>query len=414
MLVSRSVKEGIENMTDPLNVCLEKKGGYDLPDSPGSVGWVKPQRLLLADSNNPLPLDCGATIAPVTVEYETYGTLNAKKNNAIFILHALSGDAHAAGWDADWEKDNRPWRRDRPGWWDSSIGPGKAFDTNRYFVVCANILGSCYGTTGPCEINPVSGKPYGLDFPVITVDDIVRLHVRLQDHLGIEKLLALAGGSLGGQQALAWTIGYPERVRSAIILASSARLGAQGLAFNAVGRQAIFKDPEFKNGQYYGGKHPDGGLELARMLGHITYLSYESMEGKFGRRFQNGTKPCFRLNGEFSVESYLEHQGRAFVQRFDANSYLYLTRAMDYYDAADYGNGDLTAAFSAMEAKLQLISYTSDWLYPPVAAREMARAAVANFRPVSYHEINSSYGHDAFLLETEKTAPLIESFLSSL
>ncbi len=401
-------------MTDPLNACLESKKGYDLPDSLYSVGWVNPQRVVLANSENPLPLDCGASLAPVIVEYETYGTLNSKKDNAIFILHALSGDAHAAGWDATWERESRPWRSDRPGWWDSSIGPGKVFDTKRYYVICANILGSCYGTTGPWATNPLTGKPYGLDFPVITVEDIVRLQVRLQDHFGIEKLLAVAGGSLGGQQALTWAINYPERVRSAIILASSARLGAQGLAFNAVGRQAIFKDPHFNNGQYYEGKHPDSGLELARMLGHITYLSYDSMENKFGRRLQSGNKPCFRLNGEFSVESYLEHQGRAFVQRFDANSYLYLTRAMDYYDASAYGNGDLKAAFSKMEAKLQLISFSSDWLYPPVAARELARAAVANYRPVSYHEITSSYGHDAFLLETDKITPLVDEFLCSI
>jgi homoserine O-acetyltransferase/O-succinyltransferase len=401
-------------MTDPLYASLEHKNRFDPPESALSVGWTRPQRILLADRDNPLLLECGAALTPVTVEYETYGVLSPAKDNAIFIMHALSGDAHAAGWDADWEKDNRPWRKDRPGWWDSAIGPGKTFDTNRYFVVCANILGSCYGTTGPWERNPDTGKPYGLDFPVVTVDDIVNLQVRLQDYLGIDKLLAAVGGSLGGQQALAWALRYPDRVRSAIIMAASARLGAQGLAFNAVGRQAIFNDPNFAGGQYYGGKHPDGGLELARMLGHITYLSYESMEGKFGRRFQNGDRPCFKLNNEFSVESYLAHQGKSFVQRFDANSYLYLTRAMDYYDAAEYGEGDLVEACSTLQAKLQLIAYSSDWLYPRGAIRELARAAVANYRPATYHEITSSYGHDAFLLETEKMAPLITAFLNSI
>ncbi len=401
-------------MTDPLNACQERKSGYDPADSPFSVGWTRPQRVVLADYDHPLPLDCGAEIAPVTVEYETYGQLSRKKDNAIFILHALTGDAHAAGWDAGWAEDNRPWRSDRPGWWDSAIGPGKLFDTNYYYIVCANILGSCYGTTGPWSINLLTGKPYGLDFPVITLDDIVRLQVRLQDYLGLDQLLALVGGSLGGQQALAWALRYPERTRAAIVLASSARLGAQGLAFNAVGRQAIFNDPHFNDGQYYSGPHPDGGLELARMLGHITYLSYESMEGKFGRRYQVGSGPGFRLNGEFSVESYLEHQGRAFVQRFDANSYLFLTRAMDYFDAAAYGDGDLTTAFSSLGARLQIIAFKSDWLYPPSTARELARAAAANFRPVSYHEISSSYGHDAFLLETEKLYPLVGSFLASL
>lgn len=401
-------------MTDPINACLEVKQEYDRPDSPSSVGWTRPNRVLLADRDNPLPLDCGAALAPVTIEYETYGRLSPARDNAIFILHALSGDAHAAGWDAHWEKDNRPWRKDRPGWWDSAIGPKKVFDTDRYFIICATVLGSCYGTTGPWERNPDTGKPYGLDFPVITIDDIVRLHVRLQDYLGIEKLLAVAGGSLGGQQALAWALKFPARVQSAIILAASARLGAQGLAFNAVGRQAIFNDPNFNDGQYYGGKHPDGGLELARMLGHITYLSYESMEGKFGRRLQEGNQPCFRLHRDFSVESYLEHQGKAFVQRFDANSYLYLTRAMDYYDAAVYGGGDLVEACATLQARLQLIAFSSDWLYPIISIRELARAAVANYRPASYHEIKSGYGHDAFLLETDKIKPLVASFLNTL
>lgn len=401
-------------MSDPLNACLEGIREDDGPESPGSVGWTRPCRVQLAAEDRPLSLDCGISLSPVTVEYETYGCLNDARDNAVFILHALTGDAHAAGWDETWRENKRPWREKRPGWWDNAIGPGKAFDTRRFFVICANILGSCYGTTGPSSENPSKGSPYGLDFPVFTVDDIVRLHVRLQDYLGIEKLLAVAGGSLGGKQALAWVLGYPDRVRSAIIMASAARLGAQGLAFNAVGRQAIFNDPHFQEGRYYGGTTPDGGLELARMLGHITYLSYQSMEDKFGRRLQQGERPCFRLNGEFSVESYLAHQGRAFVQRFDANSYLYLTRAMDYFDAAAYGGGDLTASFSALQAKLQLIAFSSDWLYPPVAARELARAAVANYRPVSYHEIASGYGHDAFLLETGRIAPLVTSFLETV
>lgn len=398
-------------MTDPLNVCLEKKAPYDLPGSPESVGWTSPKRVLLADRKNPLPLDCGVELAPVTVEYEAYGQLSAKKDNAVFILHALSGDAHAAGWDREWKKDNRPWRRDRPGWWDEMIGPGKAFDTNHLYIVCANLLGSCYGTTGPWSQNPSTGKPYGLDFPVVTVDDWVRLQVRLQDYLGLEQLLAVVGGSLGGQQALAWALNYPNRIKSAIILAASARLGAQGLAFNAVGRQAILNDPCFNNGNYYGSNAPAGGLELARMLGHITYLSAASMEGKFGRRYQNGKKPCYQLEDEFMVESYLAHQGRSFVNRFDANSYLYLTRAMDYFDAAACGGGNLEKACAAIRADLLLISYTSDWLYPPEATRTVARAVLAAGQPVSYIEIPSSYGHDAFLLETEKTAPLISSFL---
>ena len=398
-------------MTDPLNVCLQKKTPYDFPDSSRSVGWTRAKRVVLADEGNPLPLDCGARLAPVTVEYETYGTLSPARDNVIFILHALSGDAHAAGWDAQWEEDNRPWRKDRPGWWDEMIGPGKPFDTNQFFIVCANDLGSCYGTTGPWETNPLTGKPYALDFPVVTVDDWVRLQVRLQDYLGIDRLLAVAGGSLGGQQALAWTINYHGRVRSAIVMAASARIGAQGLAFNAVGRQAILNDPAFHNGDYYGSAPPNSGLELARMLGHITYLSSSSMDGKFGRRFQNGSQPCYRLNNEFSVESYLEHQGRAFVQRFDANSYLYLTRAMDYYDAAAPGGGDLAEACSSVEARMLLVSFSSDWLYPPLGTREVATALLANQKPVSYIEIPSDYGHDAFLLETEKMSTMVNSFL---
>ncbi len=398
-------------MTDPLNVCLEKKPRFDQPGSLSSVGWTRPQRVQLAARGNPLPLDCGAELNPVTVEYETYGELSPARDNAIFILHALSGDAHAAGWDAEWEVFKRPWRKNRPGWWDDTIGPGKTFDTNRYYVICANILGSCYGTTGPWDVNPVNGEPYGLDFPVVTVEDWVRLHVRLQNHLGIDKIFALVGGSLGGQQALAWARDYPDRVGAAVIMASAARLGSQGLAFNAVGRHAIMKDPNFREGRYYGLEAPAGGLELARMLGHITYLSYESMEGKFGRSFQYGSKPCYRLGNEFSVESYLEHQGRAFSNRFDANSYLYLTRAMDYFDAAAGYNGDLVAACRGIEAKMLLLSYSSDWLYPPGATAELAGALCSAGVDTAYHEIPSQYGHDAFLLESETTAPLISSFL---
>lgn len=398
-------------MTDPLNALQEKQGSFDDPDSPRSVGWTSPKRVILADEGSPLALDCGVDFFPVTVEYETYGTLSKAKDNAVFILHALSGDAHVAGWDIDWERDSRPWREKRPGWWDDMVGPGKAFDTNYFYIVCANLLGSCYGTTGPWEHNLRTGQPYALDFPVVTVEDWVRLQVRLQDFLGIERLLAVAGGSLGGQQALAWAISYPERVRSAIIMAASPRLSAQGLAFNAVGRQAIMNDPCFRGGRYYDSAPPLNGLELARMLGHITYLSYQSMEGKFGRRYQNGSQPCYQLKKEFAVENYLEHQGRAFVQRFDANSYLYLTRAMDYYDAASSAGGDLARACASIEARLLLISFSSDWLYPPRDTKEIAKAMLVNNKSVTYVELPSEYGHDAFLLETGKTTPLIRSFL---
>lgn len=402
-------------MSDFLNAQVEKQRGYDPPGSPRSVGWTRPQRDLLADRSNPLKLDCGAELYPVTVEYETYGRLSESRDNAVFILHALSGDAHVAGWDAGWEENKRPWRRDRPGWWDAMVGPGKAFDTNRYFIVCANIMGSCYGTTGPASINPRTGSPYGLEFPVVTVEDWVRLQVRLQDHLEIPQLLAVAGGSLGGQQALAWAINHPHKVRSAIVLAAAPRLSAQGLAFNTVGRHAIMSDPCFHGGSYYErGEVNICGLEIARMLGHITYLSYQSMEGKFGRRLQNGLRQGFRLEKEFAVESYLEHQGHAFEQRFDANSYLYISKAMDYYDAAAHTSGDLVEACRAIEARLMLLSFSSDWLYPPGGTAEIARAMIAAGKTVTYLELPSAYGHDAFLLETEQTTPLIEAFMKGV
>jgi len=399
-------------MTDPLNVLVTRAGKeYDPPDSPRSVGWTRPQRVRLADESNPLPLDCGQTFAPVDVEYEMYGTLSDRRDNAILILHALSGDAHAAGWDAAADEDGRPWRKNRPGWWDSMVGPGKAFDTRKYCVICSNVLGSCYGTTGPSSIDPATGTPYGLRFPVVTVHDWVRLQERLVSFLGIEQLLAVAGGSLGGQQALEWTLAYPGRVKSAIVLASSARLSDQGLAFNAVARRAIMSDPSFRGGNYYGGPAPDQGLAVARMLGHITYLSQESMHRKFGRRYRNGSGPSFQLSNDFEVEGYLEYQGSAFVQRFDANSYLYISRAMDYYDAASWGNGDLDKACARPDSRFLLVSFSSDWLYPPRQMRELALALCRNRKPVTYIDLPSSYGHDAFLLEVEKLEEIITCFL---
>lgn len=400
-------------MSDPLNVVSGKSSRRsDGPTSPRSVGWTEPRRAQLADERQPLPLDCGATIAPVEVEYELYGELNGRRDNVILILHALSGDAHAAGWDSRAEELSRPWRKGRPGWWDEMIGPGKAFDTRRYCVLCANVLGSCYGTTGPSSPDPATAHPYGLRFPVVTVGDWVRLQERLVTHLGIGRLWAVAGGSLGGQQALEWTLAYPGRVGKAIILASAARLSDQGLAFNAVGRHAIASDPAFAGGDYYGGPAPDRGLAIARMLGHITYLSEVSMRRKFGRRYRNGNHaPGFHLGADFEVEGYLEHQGRAFTERFDANSYLYLSRAMDYYDAAFRGAGNLDQACARAEASFLLVSFSSDWLYPPDQLRELALALYRNRKAVTCVNLPSSYGHDAFLLETERLAPLVRSFL---
>lgn len=389
-----------------------KKRKYESPDSPTSVGWTLPHRVQLAEEGNPLLLDCGEELAPIDVEYEIYGHMNSKKDNVILLLHALSGDAHAAGWDKEAKDMGRNWRIDRPGWWDTMIGPGKALDTDKYCIICSNVLGGCYGTTGPTSINPATGKPYGLDFPMVTVGDWVRLQERLITHLGIEKLYAVVGGSLGGQQALEWSLAYPNRVEKAIILASSARLSAQGLAFNVVARNSILNDVNFKGGDYYYGDSPDQGLAIARMLGHITYLSETSMRDKFGRRYRkNGERPGFHLGVDFEVESYLEYQGQSFVSRFDANSYLYITRAMDYYDGADRGNGDLDKACKDTEADFLLVSFSSDWLYTPEQMKELAFSLYRNKRNLSYVEIPSTYGHDAFLLEVEQITPLISNFL---
>lgn len=390
---------------------------YDSPDSPQSVGWTEAHRMLLATAANPLTLDCGESIAPVEVEYETYGTLNANKSNAILICHALSGDAHAAGWDRHHDQKGRAFRKKYPGWWDSTIGPGKAFDTNKYFVICSNVLGSCYGTTSPASFNPKSNTaapvPYGLDFPVVTVSDWVRLQKRLIDALGIPKLLCVAGGSLGGQQALDWTLQFPDSVASAMILAASAKLSSQGIGFNKIGRHAIASDPAFNNGNYYEGTTPAQGLAVARMIGHLTYLSEESMNVKFGRRLRRREAPGFHFDIDYEVESYLDHQGRTFTERFDANSYLYITKAMDYYDAADYGQGDLVKALERVTATPLIVSFSSDWLYPPAQCRALAEAFCQNRKPVTYVDVPSIYGHDAFLVETERMNGLIRGFLSN-
>ncbi|TVR43344.1 MAG: homoserine O-acetyltransferase, partial [Planctomycetota bacterium] len=312
-------------------------------DHPNSVGWVHPQRVRVADAQHPLRLHCGQVLDAVDLEYENYGQLNAAGDNAILITHALSGDAHAAGWDAKAEAQGRNWRCRKPGWWDAVIGPGKAIDTDRWFVICSNVIGGCYGSTGPASINPQSGKAWGMDFPMVTVEDWVASQARLIDHLGIDRLAAVIGGSLGGQQALEWALAYPQRVGKVICLAASPRLSTQGVAFNAVGRHMIMSDPGFAGGHYYDhGPGPQDGLASARMLAHITYLSDQGLENKFGRRRRSGSqeRPNFGFDIEFEVESYLEYQGRSFVERFDANSYCYITRAMDYYDAAArWGDG---------------------------------------------------------------------------
>jgi homoserine O-acetyltransferase/O-succinyltransferase len=352
----------------------------------------------------PLQLDGGATLEHVTLAYETYGTLNARHDNAILLLHALSGDSHAAGWYAGAAK---------PGWWAAMVGPGRPFDTNRYFVICSNVLGGCQGSTGPSSIDPATGRPYGARFPVITIGDMVRAQSRLLDHLGIDTLLAVAGGSMGGFQALEWATAYPERVRGAILLATSARSSTQTVAWNAIGRRAIVSDPRWRGGDYYGLEAPVDGLAVARMIGHITYLSEPSLERKFGRAFQAGGGPAFTLEREFAIESYLEYQGASFNARFDANSYLYITKAMDYWDLpARYGS--LEVALARSQASYLVLSFTSDWLYPTSESLVIAEAASRAGRPVEHVEIASTAGHDAFLVDYEPQGPIVEEFLAGL
>lgn len=353
-------------------------------------------------TESPMELDGGKRLGPVTVRYETYGRLNENADNAVLVLHAFSGDAHVAGRYGPLDP--------RPGWWDDMVGPGKAFDTDRYFVICSNVLGGCQGTTGPGSPDPATGRPYALTFPFITIRDMVRVQKRLIDHLGIERLLAVAGGSMGGMQALEWIVTYPESLSSAIVLASTSRLTAQGIAFDAVGRNAIMSDPRWRGGDYYGKDVPARGLAIARMVGHITYLSDESMGMKFGRRLQERQAYGFDLEDQFAVESYLEHQGGKFVDRFDANSYIYLSRAMDYFDLSE-GFGSLEAAFSRASGRFLVVAFTSDWLYPPYQSKEIVWAMMRNNLDVSYVEIDCPYGHDSFLLETERQTPLISSFL---
>jgi homoserine O-acetyltransferase len=350
-----------------------------------------------------ISLDCGSTLAPVEVAYETYGQLNAERNNAILVLHAFSGDAHAAGISPETGK---------PGWWDNMIGPGKAFDTNKYFVISSNVLGGCRGTTGPASIDPATGKPYGMTFPVITISDMVRLEKMLVDSLDIPRLLAVTGGSMGGMQALAWAVEYPDRVVSAIPIATTTRHSAQQIAFNEVGRQAIMSDPDWNGGDYYGKALPARGLAVARMVGHITYMSDDSMREKFGRRLRGKENFGFDFEVDFEVESYLRYRGNQFVGRFDANSYLYITKALDYFDLTG-GQGTLTAAMAQAQARFLVISFSSDWLYPSYQSQEIVRALRARNCDVAYAELPSNYGHDSFLVDVAEQTELIRGFLAS-
>jgi len=364
-----------------------------------SVGIVETQYYTFANSPSELELESGEKFGPITLAYETYGKLNSEKSNAILIHHALTGDAHAAGF--------HPGDKD-PGWWDNMVGPGKAFDTDYYFIICSNVLGGCKGSTGPASINPLTGRPYGLQFPVITIKDMVNAQRYLIDYLGIEKLLTVVGGSMGGMQALQWVVSYPDRVRSAIPVATTANHSPQQIAFNEVGRQAIMADPNWNEGDYYGKELPAKGLSVARMVGHITYMSDVSMSEKFGRKFKN-TKQPFKFSPEFEVEGYLQYRGDNFIKRFDPNSYLYITKAIDYFDLAN-GTG-LREVFKGITAPFLIIAFKSDWLYPAYQSQEIARACKLAGIDAIYCELNSNYGHDAFLVEVDEQAHLIKYFL---
>jgi len=377
------------------------------PETRGSVGTVRTQHL---DLDAPVPLDSGRELAAVRIAYETYGTLSAEKDNVVLVCHALSGDAHAAGWSDD---PNAPTTVDGVGaadrgksglgWWDGMIGPGKAFDTDRYFVVCSNLIGSCRGSTGPGSLDPATGVPYGATFPVITVGDMVRAQRAFLAALGIDRLFAVSGGSLGGMQALEWAVAYPDAVRAIVPIASTARLGTQGVAWNAIARSAITSDPHWQGGAYHAtGREPTAGIKIARMVGHITYLSATSVGEKFGRRFQRGGDiPLYDLTQpDFEVESYLRYQADAFAARFDANAYLYISRALTYFDLArSYGQGSLVRALREVQAATLLLSFSSDWLYPPAGSEEIAAALRENNKDVEHVIIDAEYGHDSFLLE---------------
>jgi homoserine O-acetyltransferase len=361
--------------------------------------FVKTQNIAF---DEPFSLESGKVLPQITIAYETYGGLNAQRNNAVLILHAFSANAHAAGYLEG---------EDKPGWWDDLIGQGKPFDTDKYFVICSNVLGGCKGSTGPSSINPETNKPYGLDFPVITMLDIVNAQKKLIDHLGIKKLLSVCGGSMGGMQALQWVATYPDMVVSAIPIATAWKHSSQQIAFDEVGRQAVMADPDWNNGDYYNtGRTPEKGLAVARMIGHITYMSDKSMEEKFARKLkQDGY--TFSFNADFEVESYLRYRGGSFVKRFDANSYLYITKAMDYFDLS---GSKLIPDGESLETRFLVVGFKSDWLYPTYQSRELVTFLKSRSVDVSYCEVESTYGHDAFLLEIENEGLLVRHFLEKI
>lgn len=373
-------------------------------DATNSAGIVETHFATLFSDENPLRFQIGAELTSVMVAYETYGKLNAQKDNAVFVCHALTGDAHAAGRHS--EED------DKPGWWDGFIGPGKALDTDKYYVICANVLGGCQGTTGPGSVDEASGERFCLDFPFLTVSDIVAVHSELVRHLGIDKLLAVVGGSLGGMQALDWSVKFPEQLRGCVVLASAPKLAAQGIAFNAVGRRAIYGDAGFEKGKYYDSEGPRYGLALARMVAHITYLSEDSIELKFGRRLQDSDRFAYDMQKEteFQIESYLHYQGKRFVQRFDANSYVYLTRAMDYFDLSE-GQDSLADAVQDVQCRFLVASYDTDWLFPTSQSKELVSALLKVGKHVSFTELPCPFGHDSFLIDLGPLTDMVVPFL---
>ena len=375
-----------------------------MPESQAAAEHAQTGLSVELGRETPLELDCGVSLGPFTLAYQTYGTLNEERSNAVLLCHALTGDQFVAG--------SHP-VTGKPGWWELMVGPGKTFDTDRYFVICSNTLGGCMGTSGPKEINPATGRRWGLDFPVITIRDMVKAQAMLLDHLGIEQLFCVSGGSMGGMQALQWVASYPERCFTAVPIACAAKHSAQNIALNEVGRQAIMADPEWREGRYQElGTNPVGGLAVARMAAHITYLSESALHRKFGRALQDRSNVTYGFDADFQVESYLRYQGQAFVERFDANSYLYITRAIDYFDlAADY-DGVLANAFRGVDTRFCVISFTSDWLYPTSENRAIVRALAAAAANVSFVEVVSDKGHDAFLLDEPDMFETLRGFLS--
>ena len=372
-------------------------------DQKNSVGAVTPQK---AHFDAPLALKCGSAFGGYELAYETYGTLNAARSNAVLVCHALNASHHVAGWYAD--------NPENIGWWDNIIGPGKPLDTNRFFVIGVNNLGGCFGSTGPSSINPATGKPWGADFPIVTVEDWVNAQARLADQLGIQRFAAVMGGSLGAMQALSWTIQYPARVGHALVIAGAPNLSAQNIAFNEVARQAIITDPDFHDGHYYEhNTRPVRGLRVARMVGHITYLSDDEMANKFGRLLRNGSLN-YSFDVEFEIESYLRHQGNKFSDYFDANTYLRITKVLDYFDPAAAHGGNLSLALEAAKAEFLVVSFTTDWRFSPERSREIVKALLDNRRAVSYAEIDAPHGHDAFLLDDPRYHNIVAAYFDRI